>query len=228
MIIQTWTEAFILSMQDLWTQFIGFVPVIIGAFIVFILGWILAAFLGKIVTRLAKAAQVDKLFEQLGAMKHVRKAGLEWEVSSFLGGLVEWFFIIVAFLAAIDLLGLSQLSVYISDILLYVPNIVVAALILLVGVLLANFLEKIIKASMKATEMGPSHFVGAVARWSVWVFAVLAALNQLGVASSLIEIMFMGFVAMLAIAGGLAFGLGGQSVAKSILESIKRDVMGTE
>ncbi|MDX1607698.1 MAG: hypothetical protein R3251_00600 [Candidatus Spechtbacterales bacterium] len=228
MIIQTWTETFVTSMQGLWVSFVNLVPVIVGAFVVFVFGWIIASVFGRAVTRLAKAAQLDKLFNQLGVMKHVRKAGLEWEVSGFLGGLVEWFFIIVAFLAAIDLLGLSQLSSYIRDILVYIPNVIVAALILMVAAVVANFLEKLIKASLKATDVGPARFVGSVVRWSVWVFAALAALNQLGIAKSLIEILFMGFVAMLAIAGGLAFGLGGKDVAHDMLEAVKRDVTGRE
>ncbi|MEX0878032.1 MAG: hypothetical protein WDZ40_04230 [Candidatus Spechtbacterales bacterium] len=228
MTFQTWTETFITSMQNLWVQFVGFVPTILGAFVVFVFGWFVASVLGNAITRLAKAAQVDKLFEQLGGMKHVRKAGLEWEVSSFLGGLVRWFFIIVAFFATIDLLGLTQLSAYIRDILLYVPNVVVAALILLVAAVVAGFLEKLIKASMKATEMGPAKFVGTVVRWSIWIFAALAALSQLGIASALIEILFMGFVAMLAIAGGLAFGLGGKDVAHDMLEALKSDLIGRE
>ena len=228
MIITTWTETFITSMQDLWASVVGFVPVLVGAFVVFVLGWVIAVVLGKAIMRLAKAAQLDRLFDQMGVMKHVHKAGLEWEVSTFLGALVRWFFIIVAFLAAVDLLGLGELSNYVRDILLYVPNIIVAALLLLVAAVLANFLEKMVKASMRATEMGPVSFVGAVVRWSVWIFAALAALSQLGIASALVEILFMGLVAMMAIAGGLAFGLGGKETARKLLEDVMNDISDKE
>lgn len=228
MIITTWTETFITSMQDLWASVVGFVPVLVGAFIVFVLGWVIAVVLGKAIMRLAKAAQLDKLFDQMGVMKHVHKAGLEWEVSIFLGALVRWFFIVVAFLAAVDLLGLGELSNYVRDILLYIPNIIVAAIFLLVAAVLANFLEKMVKASMRATEMGPVNFVGAVVRWSVWIFAALAALSQLGIASALVEILFMGLVAMMAIAGGLAFGLGGKETARKLLEDVMNDISDKE
>lgn len=228
MIITTWTETFITSMQDLWASVVGFVPVLVGAFVVFVLGWVIAVVLGKAIMRLAKAAQLDKLFDQMGVMKHVHKAGLEWEVSIFLGALVRWFFIVVAFLAAVDLLGLGELSNYVRDILLYIPNIIVAAIFLLVAAVLANFLEKMVKASMRATEMGPVSFVGAVVRWSVWIFAALAALSQLGIASALVEILFMGLVAMMAIAGGLAFGLGGKETARKLLEDVMNDISDKE
>jgi len=154
----------------------------------------------------------------------LRKMSIEWEVSTFVGGLVRWFFIIVAFLAAVDLLGLQQLSAYLRDILLYVPNIVVAALILLVAAVLAGFLDRMVRASMRAAGMGPEKFVSAMVRWSIWGFAALAALSQLRIATAFVETLFMGLVAMLAIAGGLAFGLGGQGVARELLEHLKGDL----
>lgn len=225
---QDLAQTFVTSLQELWVSVVSFAPVIVSAFVVFVLGWIVAVVLGKAVTRLAQALQVDKLFDQIGVIEQLKKAGLEWQVSHLLGALVRWFFIIVAFLAAVDLLGLQELSSYISDILLYVPNIMVAALILLVAAVLAGFLEKLVMASMKATEVGPVRFVGTIVRWSVWGFAILAALSQLGIANALVEILFMGFVAMLAIAGGLAFGLGGQGVAREVMEKLKNDLTGRE
>lgn len=221
--VEVWTEAFMQSVEDVWLQVVGFLPTLVSAFVVFFVGWLVAVVLGKAVVRLSKAVQLDKLFDQLGVMKHLKKAGLDWQVSAFLGGLVRWFFIIVAFLAAVELLGLDQLSRYVNDVLLYIPNVVVAALILLVAALVANFLEKVVKASLRATEMPRVNLVGTVVRYSVWGFAVLAALNQLNIASSLIEILFMGFVAMLAIAGGLSLGLGGKDFAHDVLEKVRGD-----
>ncbi|OGZ59534.1 MAG: hypothetical protein A3F94_02190 [Candidatus Spechtbacteria bacterium RIFCSPLOWO2_12_FULL_38_22] len=226
MLVQGWIEIFVFSLQDLWLRFVNFFPTIFGAFLVFLLGWIVAVFLGRGVTKLFQTLQVDKLFDQLGVMKQAHKAGLEWEASVLFGALVRWFFIIVTFLATVDILELDQLSGYISSILLYVPNIIIAALILVVAAVLASFLERLVKASMKATEVGPVKFVGATVRWSVWGFAFIAVLNQLGIASALVQVLFMGFVAMLALAGGLAFGLGGQGVAKEVWEAVRDDVKG--
>ena len=224
MLTQVWIDTFVQSLQNLWLAFTGFIPSLFWAFIVFLVGWILAAVLSKAVMRVLETVQVDRLFDQLGVMKYLHDAGVSWEFSSIVGSLVRWFFIIAAFLAAVDILGLAELSGFITDILLYIPNIIVAAFILLVAAVLASFLERVVTASMKATSMGPVKFVGVVIRWSIWGFAILAALAQLGVATGLVQTLFTGFVAMLALAGGLAFGLGGQSVAKDILEMIRRDV----
>lgn len=224
MLAQVWLDTFVQSLQNLWLAFAGFIPSLFWAFVVFLVGWILAAVLSKAVMRVLETVQVDRLFDQLGVMKYLHDAGVSWEFSSIVGSLVRWFFIIAAFLAAVDILGLSELSSFITDILLYIPNIIVAAFILLVAAILASFLERVVTASMKATDMGPVKFVGVVIRWSIWGFAILAALSQLGVATGLVQTLFTGFVAMLALAGGLAFGLGGQSVAKDILETVRRDV----
>lgn len=224
MLVQTWTETFVISMQELWVGVITFLPILLGALLVFLIGLAVASVLGKAVTRLARMAQLDKLFEDLGITEYIKKAGISWEVSRFLGGLVKWFFVVVAFLAAVDLLRLEQLSSYVRDILFYLPNVIVAALILLVAALLASFLEKLVKGSLKAAEVGPARFVGAVVRWSVWGFAIIAALTQLGVATSILEIIVMGFVAMIALAGGLAFGLGGRDVARDVLENLRKDL----
>lgn len=224
MLLQTWADVFVLSMQDFWTQILNFVPSILGAAVVLVIGWTFAIVFGKTVVRISRALQVDELFARTGIVEQVHKMGLKWEVSTFLGSLVRWFFIIVAFLAAVDLLGLQQLSSYIRDILLYIPNIFVAALILIIAAVLANFLDGVVKTSIRAARVGPEKIVLLVVRWSVWGFAILAALSQLKIASAFMETLFMGLVAMLAIAGGLAFGLGGQGVARELLERLKGDI----
>lgn len=226
--VQAWVDTLVSSLQGLWLQLVNFLPTLIGAVFIFVVAWIVAVVFGKLVIRLLQAVQADRVFDQLGVMKYLHEAGITWEFSGFVGWVVKWFFVIAGFLAAVDILGLSELSDYISEILLYIPNIVVAALILLVAAVLAGFLERVVTASMRATEMGPSRLVGVVVRWSIWGFAILAALFQLRIAPELIEVLFTGLVAMMAIAGGIAFGLGGQGVARDMLESVKRDITGND
>jgi hypothetical protein len=222
--VQGWVDTLVASLQDLWAELVSFLPTLVGALVVFIVAWIVAVVLGRLAVRILQAVQADRVFDQLGIMKYLHDAGITWEFSMFVGWVVKWFFIIAGFLAAVDILGLSELSGYIREILFYIPNIVIAALILLVAAVLATFLERVITASMRATDVGPSRFVGVVVRWSVWGFGILAALSQLQIGGNLIEILFTGLVAMLALAGGIAFGLGGQGVAREVLESVKRDV----
>lgn len=226
MVVQTWTEVIIASLQNLWEGFIAFIPALIGAIIVFALGWAIAAALGRVAERILRAVQADRIFDSLGLMKAVHKAGLDWEFSGFMGWLVRWFLLVAFFLAAADILGLKEVAGFLNNVLAYVPNIFVAALILLIAALVADFLEKLIKASMKAAGFVAPSVVGVMVRWSVWVFAFLAIFDQLGIAQNLINTLFMGFVAFLAIAGGLAFGLGGQGAAKEFLEGVTKEMKG--
>jgi len=123
-----------------------------------------------------------------------------------------------------DILKLLAFSDFLKQVLLYVPNIVVAVLIMLAGVVIAVFLSKLVRASVLAARLHEARFLGALTKWSVLVFAFLAVLSQLGVAGALVNTLIMGFVAMIAIAGGLAFGLGGRDVAAAWLGKIKDEI----
>lgn len=225
---ESWADALVQSVQNLWVQFIQFIPTLIGALGVFLIAWIVGIILAKVTVRVLAAIQADRVFDQIGVMKHLHAAGVQWEFSSFVAAVVKWFFIIAGFLAAVDILGLNQVSAYLGSILAYIPNIIVAALILLVAAILADFLERVVEASMRTTGVGPAQFLGLIVRWSVWGFAIFAALDQLGIADRVTETLAQaiayGFAAFIAIAAGIAFGLGGQGHAREILDGIRKDV----
>ena len=224
MFVQTWVDVISYSLQNLWQGFILFLPTFLGALIIFFVGLIIAAGLGKIVEKLIDALKLDRLLEQLGLNKILERADVRLHSGRFVGVLVQWFFIIITLLAVSDILKLLAFSDFLKQVLLYVPNIVIAVLIMLAGVVMATFLAKLVRASVLAAKLHAAHFLGTLTRWSVLVFAFLAALSQLGVAGALVNTLIMGFVAMLAIAGGLAFGLGGRDVAAAWLEKIKEEI----
>lgn len=224
MFVQTWADVIIYSLQNLWGGFVMFLPAFLGALIIFLIGLIIATGLGKIVEKLIDALKLDRLLEQLGLNKILERGDIRLHSGRFVGVLVQWFFIIVTLLAVSDVLKLAAFSDFLGQVLLYVPNIVIAVLIMLAGAVVAAFLSKLVRASVLAAKLHSAHFLGALTKWSVLVFAFLAALSQLGVASALVNTLIMGFVAMLAIAGGLAFGLGGKDVAAAWLEKLKEEI----
>lgn len=221
--IQSWGVVTVSSLQNLWSGFIAFLPSLIGALIVLIIGWIIAIALGRLTTQILRAFRIDQLIEKTGA-KSIEKAGYKINVTHWLGELVKWFLIIVFVMAAADIVGLTQVTDFLQAVLVYLPNIVVAVVILLAAVVVADFLSKIIKGSVKLAGFGRADFLAVVTRWSIMIFALLAALDQLGVARSIISTMVTGFVAMIAIAGGLAFGLGGRDIAGDILKKVKKEI----
>lgn len=224
MVVQSWTEVITVSLQTLWSGFIGFLPNLLGAIIIFIIGWLIAVVLAKLAAQVIRVLRVDRILGKMGFKRSLERANLKLDSGKFIGELVKWFFIIVFLMAATDILNLPQVTDFLKRILFYIPHLIVAVLILLAAVLIANFLQKLVKASVEAADLKGSNFLGTVTKWAVLVFGILAALLQLGIVPALIQTIFTGFVAALAIAVGLAFGLGGKDLASQVLSKLKRDV----
>lgn len=224
MFVQTWADVVSFTLQNLWSGFVSFLPNFLGALVILFVGLIIAAGLGKIVEKLIDALRLDRVLDQLGLGKILDRADVRLHSGRFVGVLVQWFFIVVTLLAVSDILKLGAFSGFLTQVLLYVPNIVIAVLIMLVGVVVAAFLSKLVRASVLASRLHSAHFLGALTKWAVLIFAFLAALSQLGVAGALVNTLIMGFVAMVALAGGLAFGLGGRDVAAAWLEKLKNEM----
>src|SRR3989344_2654915 len=225
MIVQTWGDVITASFQELWGGVVSFVPQLIIALVVFIVGWVIAVALGKIISQVVKTLRVDSALGALGAEAPLSRAGLRLDSGAFVGGLVRWFFILVFLFAALDVLGLGQVTEFLRSVVLtYIPQVIVAAFILLAAALLADFTRRVVVSGAKAADLHSAGFLGGVAKWSIWLFAMLAALFQLGIAGVFIQTLFTAFVAMLAIAGGLAFGLGGKEAASRFLEKLRSDI----
>lgn len=225
MVLQTWGDVIVLSLQQSWAAVANFVPLFIGAVVIFIIGWVVAVALGKVVEQVVKALRVDALLEQLELEKALERGGVRLNSGAFVGSLVKWFLVVVFLLAAVNILGLSQVSEFLGQVLLYIPNVVVAALILIIALKVAEVVERTVRSTAEAAGMRGA-MVGVMARWSIWVFAVIAALLQLGVATLLIQTVITGLVAMLALAFGLAFGLGGKEAASNFIDKMRRELGG--
>jgi hypothetical protein len=224
MSIQIWVDTLARSLQDLWFQVAGFLPELIGAVVVLIIGVIVATGLEKLVERLVYFLKIDSFLKQFGVESFMSRANMRLDAGHFLGQLVYWFFIVVFFLAASDILGFSALSGFLKDVLNYIPNVIIAALILLASLVAANFVRGFIKTSVMGVKLHAGKTLGVIAWWGVAIFGFLTALVQLGVAVQIINTLITGFVAMLALAGGLAFGLGGRDHADRWLGKMKDEI----
>jgi len=226
MITQTWADVTVQSFKVLWGGFINFLPKFLGAVIIFLIGWAIAVGLERLVEQIFKVLKIDALLEKIGVGKGLEKAGFNLHTGHWLGLIVKWFLIIVFLMAATDILGLAEVTNYLKSVLYYIPNIFVAAIIIIVAVWAANVLQKIIQVSVSATNIKAANFSATITKWAIMIFGLLAALMQLGIAPSLIQTVVTGIVAMLAIAGGVAFGLGGKEIASDVLSKIRKSVTG--
>jgi hypothetical protein len=222
--IQDWTSLVVGSLQSLWVGTLSVLGNIIGALIVLLIGLIVAAGLATLVERLIGLLKLDKGLMSLGVKEYFDRAGVQLNSGKFFGKLVYWFLVVVFLLAASDILGFYSLSTFLREALLYIPNVIVAVLIMLAAVVIANALRHIVKASVRSARLHASNFLGSLTWWAVVVFGFLAALSQLGIAVAIVNSIVTGFVAMLAIAGGIAFGLGGKDYAASLISRLKERV----
>jgi hypothetical protein len=220
---ETWGEAITLWLIRLGEDLINFLPALVGALLVFIAGWIIAMTLGKLVERAIHSTRIDKAIEKMGVKKNMGVAA-GYTIAELFGGLVKWFLALVFLMAAADILNLNQVADFLSQIVRYLPNVLVAVIILTVVTLVGNFVATVVRGSTAAAGVVSATLLAAIARWAIVIFGIFAALIQLGIASSLVNTIFVGLVAMLALAGGLAFGLGGRDEASLILKKIREEV----
>ncbi len=212
------------SLFELWNSILGYLPSLIGAIVVFIVGVIVALVLRSVVVKAVEILRLDELAVKLDIKTSFEKAGLRLHIGRLLGWIVKWFFIIVSLIAATDILGWDQVTDYLKQVVLYIPNVIIAVIILLAGILLANFVRNVVKSAVEAAKLASADFLSGLAKWAILVFSFMAALIQLQIAPELISTLFTGLVAMLALAGGLAFGLGGKEHASKLLDQLKKDI----
>ncbi len=222
MIAQNWTDVVVASLQRLWDGVASVVPSLVGALVIIIVGLVVAYVLGTLVVeKILEALKFDALLQKLGLSPYFERGGLQMKGARFVGRLVYWFVVISFLLAASDVLGLYAFSAFLKDVLFYIPNVIVAVLIMVAAVVVANFVRKVASASVMSAKLHAAHFVGSMAWWAIVIFGLLTALVQLNVAVSVINTVITGFVAMLALAGGLAFGLGGKDYAAALINRLR-------
>lgn len=225
MVFTTWAAVLSQSFQNIFTGVVGFIPNLVVAVVIFIVGWLVGVGLGRVVTQIVNSLRVDQALKSTGIESVLSRAGYELSAGKFLGFLVEWFFIIVFLVASLDVLHLTTVNLFISEIVLgYLPQVIVAVLILLVAAVVAEAAERVVTGSAKAASLHAAGFIGKVARYSIWIFAILAALAQLNVATAFVQTLFTGIVIATSLAIGLAFGLGGQASAARYLDHLHSEI----
>ncbi|MCA9352510.1 hypothetical protein KC866_03970 [Patescibacteria group bacterium] len=206
---------------DLWASFVEGFALLVPALIVFAIGIFVGKIVYKALVKLFAATKIDELVKPLAGA--VERAGYKLRIGHIIGWLAKWFVIIASLMIALDIMGLDSTRGLLMGIIAYIPQVIIAVLVLFAGFLLADFVKKLIKGSTKMLNYRSAAMLGNVARVSIVVFTFLIVLNLLGIGREVVNILLIGFVAMLALAGGLAFGLGGRDAAAKAIEDAKRN-----
>jgi hypothetical protein len=200
------------SLQATLGQFFGYVPQLIGAIVILVIGYIVAKVLQAVVGRLLQGIGFDGWMERAGIKRFFDRAQTHQTPAGILGRLVFWFVFIIAIVMATDALGIRQVSAVFSQLIAYIPDIIAAILILILASLLANFVAGLVRGATGVDVLG------TVAQVAIIVYAVFAALTQLGIAVQLTAPTFLIVLGAVALAAAIAFGFGAQGVARDIVE----------
>lgn len=215
--VTDWGDALFLSLTNALNSFLNAIPQVIGALLIIVIGWFISNVLARLVREVLERGGADRLFAKHGGEVYGSRSSA-FQPSVVASEVVKWIVRFIFLVAAANVLGMPQVSLLLNQVLLWIPNLLVAAVILLVAPLLARFVRGAIEVGAGQMGFSNARLLGRIAEIAIVAFAVLVAINQLGIAADLINILFIGIVAAVSLAFGLAFGLGGRDVAARITE----------
>ena len=223
----TYTD-WMLLVQPFLQQLISFIVNLIVAIVVFVIGYLISDGIGKIITEILKSIKFNKLFEKEGWRQSLQRANVDVNPSEFIGAIFKWVFVIVSLLIAVDILRLVAFAGLLTQVLNYVPNVIVAVLVFVAAIVISDIVEKIVRVAVERLKVGYGFLAASIVKWAIWVFAFFLILDQLLPASMLIKTLYTsivyGVVAALALGIGLAIGLGGKNTAEKVISDMYRKI----
>lgn len=194
------------------------------AIVIILIGWLVAGAIGELIIALLNKIRLNQALKRMGWESALLKADISLNASKFFGGVVKWCFVVIFLMVACEVVELTEFTMLLGKIISYLPNIIIAALIFIIAVYLADFSYRIVIASAEKAKITYAKLLGTAIRWSIWVFAIFAIFLQLGITPDIIKAIIYGIIAMIVLAGGLAFGLGGKDLAAAILKELKEKI----
>jgi hypothetical protein len=215
--VSDWGTALMSSVAAALALLLTGIPKVIGFVLILVIGWLVASALAAAVATILRAVHFNDLAQRSGFAGFVRKMGINRDSAGFLADLTRWFVRLIVLVAAFDALGLPAVSTVLEQLLLWLPNLIVALVVLVLAGLAANALHGLVRGATAEAGLGNPNLLANIARAAVWAFAIVVAVNQIGIATALVNTLFMATVGALALALGLAFGLGGRETAAQIV-----------
>jgi hypothetical protein len=215
--VTEWSDAMFTSLAAAMALLFSAIPKIIGFLLIIVAGWFIASLIERGLAAVLRSIHFNDLSERAGLTDFIRRMGMNTDAAGMIGLVVKWFVRLIALVVAFDALGLPAVSEVLRQLLLWLPNVVVALVVLVIGGLAARGLSNVVRGAASEAGLGNANFLAKTASVVVWAFAIVVAVNQLGIATELVNTLFMAVVGALALGVGLAFGLGGRETAAEIL-----------
>lgn len=224
----TYTDWSLTIVQPFLQQLITFIANLVLAIIVFVIGYLISVGIGKIITEILKSVRFNKLFEKEGWRRALQRAGVDVNPSEFIGAIFKWVFVIVSLLVAVDVLKLSSFAVFLTEVLSYLPHVIVAVLVFVVAIIISDIVEKVVRVAVERLKVGYGFLAASIVKWAIWIFTFFLILDQLLPSSLLVKTLYTsivyGIVGALALGVGLAIGLGGKDTASKVIEDMYRKI----
>lgn len=215
--VTEWSDAMFTSLAAAMALLFSAIPKILGFLLIVVAGWFIASLIERGLAAVLRSIRFNDLAERAGLTHFVQKMGMNTDPAGMVGLVVKWFVRLIALVVAFDALGLPAVSEVLRQLLLWLPNVVVALVVLVIGGLAARGLSNVVRGAASEAGLSNANFLAKAASVVVWAFAVVVAVNQLGIATELVNTLFMAIVGALALGMGLAFGLGGRETAGEIV-----------
>ena len=217
--INQWSTALTTSATAALSLVFAAIPRIIGFLVILVIGWLISGLLSAAVTALLRAVHFNLLAQRSGLHGFILNMGMRTDSSSLLANTVKWFVRLIVLVVAFDALGLPAVAGVLQQFLLWMPNLIVALVILVVSGLAATALGNLVRGSTAQAGFDNPDLLELITRVAVWAFGIVVAIHQVGVAQEFVNTLFIGFVGALALAAGFAFGIGGRETAARIVQN---------
>jgi len=224
----SYTDWSLSIVQPFLQQLISFVANLLLAVVVFIIGYLISVGIGKIITEILKSVRFNKLFEKEGWRKALQRANIEVNPSEFIGAIFKWVFVVVSLLIAVDVLQLTSFAGLLTQVLAYLPNVVIAVLVFVIAIVISDIVEKIVRVTVERLKVGYGYVAASIVKWAIWIFTFFMILDQLLPTSMLVKTLYTsivyGVVGALALGLALAIGLGGKETAAKVIGDMYRKI----
>ena len=214
--------------QSFLQMLVGFVANLVLAIVIFVVGYLIATGIGRIVSEVLKSVKFNKLFDKEGWHQALQKAHIDVNPSEFIGAIFKWTFVVVSLLVSVDILNLVQFGSVLSQVLNYLPNVIIASLIFVAAVIISDIIEKVVRVTVERMKIRHGYLAASIVKWAIWVFTIFLILDQLLPNSLVITTLYMamvyGIVGAVSLGVAIAIGLGGKDAAAEIIRDMKAKI----
>ena len=213
---QLYTSVSVLATEIL-IEISAFLPRLVAALLILLIGAAVARGIKAMIVKLLETLKVANWVKNTPVEHFFKNAEFGEKMEGVLGNIAYWILMLVVIHSTVSVLGLASLTHVLDRVLAYMPRIISSVLVLFFGLLIAGVIESLVKGSIMSISGKSARLLGKVSSYLVLIITVLAAINELRIASEFIMVLFIGFITMLSLGFGLAIGLGGQDVIRNML-----------